>query len=129
MPVQYCFALLLFLIVVSSLILGRDNSLDTVFLTALGSFLVAFFISMIAFVGTSGVVEYQSIPGILRKVRFGKDDEAALEDEAEEESNDAVSATNSIYDNKVEEPVFHVTDAEKEETLIRLREAIGVKLE
>lgn len=129
MPVQYCFALLLFLIVVSSLILGRDNSLDTFFLTALGSFLVAFFISMIAFVGTSGVVEYQSIPGILRKVRFGKDDEAVLEDEAEEESNDAVSATNSIYDNKVEEPVFHVTDAEKEETLIRLREAIGVKLE
>ena len=128
-PVQYCMALLLFLIVVPSLILGRDNSLDTVFLTALGSLLVAFFISMIAFTGTSGMVEYQSIQGILRNIRFGKDEEAARAEEAEEETDEQVSASDSLFDNKVEQLAFHVTDAEKEETLSKLREAIGVKLE
>ena len=129
LPVQYCMALLLFLIVVPALILGKDNSLDTVFLTALGSFLVAFFDSMIAFVGTSGAAEYQSMPAILRRIRFGVDEDKSLEDETDEEASEQATATESVYDNKVEEPVLRVTDAEKEETLNKLREAIGVKLD
>lgn len=127
-PVQFFLALLLFLIVVSALILGRDNSLDTVFLTALGSFLVAFFVSMIAFVGTAGTSERQSIPGILRMLRFGQSDEELEELDNETEIEDDVINESETGLNSGD-PVFSITDSEKEEALDRLREAIGVKLE
>lgn len=127
-PVQFFLALLLFLIVVSALILGRDNSLDTVFLTALGSFLVAFFVSMIAFVGTAGTSERQSIPGILRMLRFGQSDEELEELDNETEIEDDVKNESETGLNSGA-PVFSITDSEKEEALDRLREAIGVKLE
>ena len=127
-PVQFFLALLLFLIVVSALILGRDNSLDTVFLTALGSFLVAFFVSMIAFVGTAGTSERQSIPGILRMLRFGQSDEELEELDNETEIEDDVKNESETGLNS-SDPVFSITDSEKEEALDRLREAIGVKLE
>lgn len=127
-PVQFFLALLLFLIVVSALILGRDNSLDTVFLTALGSFLVAFFVSMIAFVGTAGTSERQSIPGILRMLRFGQSDEELEELDNETEIEDDVKNESETGLNSGD-PVFSITDSEKEEALDRLREAIGVKLD
>lgn len=127
-PVQFFLALLLFLIVVSALILGRDNSLDTVFLTALGSFLVAFFVSMIAFVGPAGTSERQSIPGILRMLRFGQSDEELEELDNETEIEDDVKNESETGLNSGD-PVFSITDSEKEEALDRLREAIGVKLE
>ena len=127
-PVQFFLALLLFLIVVSALILGRDNSLDTVFLTALGSFLIAFLVSMIAFVGTAGTSERQSIPGILRMLRFGQSDEELEELDNETEIEDDVINESETGLNSGD-PVFSITDSEKEEALDRLREAIGVKLE
>ena len=127
-PVQYFLALLLFLIMVSALILGRDNSLDTVFLTALGSLLVAFFVSMIAFVGTVGTVEYQSIPGILKMVRFGQPDDEYL-DEADDEDEEQGLQNQVEPGRNADDQVFHITDSEKEEALDKLREAIGVKLE
>ena len=126
-PVQYFLALLMFLIVVPALILGRDNTLDTVALTALGSFLVAFFISMIAFVGTAGTSEYQSIPGILKMVRFGAADD--YEDDAEEDAAGQEIRNEAEAERIADEPVFRITDSEKEEALDKLREAINVKLE
>lgn len=126
-PVQYFLALLMFLIVVPALILGRDNTLDTVALTALGSFLVAFFISMIAFVGTAGTSEYQSIPGILKMVRFGAADD--YEDNAEEDAAEQEIRNEAEAERMADEPVFRITDSEKEEALDKLREAINVKLE
>ena len=126
-PVQYFLALLMFLIVVPALILGRDNTLDTVALTALGSFLVAFFISMIAFVGTAGTSEYQSIPGILKMVRFGAADD--YEDDAEEDAAEQEIRNEAEAERIADEPVFRITDSEKEEALDKLREAINVKLE
>lgn len=129
-PVQFFMSLLLFLIVVSALILGKDNSLDTIPLTALGSFLVAFFLSMIAFVGAAGSQEYHSIPGLLNAVRFGRkadDEEAAFEEVLK--AAETVSGNESASERKTEDVVFHVTDAEKEEALDKLRETIGVKLE
>ena len=129
-PVQFFMSLLLFLIVVSALILGKDNSLDTIPLTALGSFLVAFFLSMIAFVGAAGSQEYHSIPGLLNAVRFGRkadDEEAAFEEVLK--AAETASGNESASERKAEDVVFHVTDAEKEEALDKLRETIGVKLE
>ena len=126
-PVQYFLALLMFLIVVPALILGRDNTLDTVALTALGSFLVAFFISMIAFVGTAGTSEYQSIPGILKMVRFGAADD--YEANAEEDAAEHEIQNEAEAERIADEPVFRITDSEKEEALDKLREAISVKLE
>ena len=129
-PVQFFMSLLLFLIVVSALILGKDNSLDTIPLTALGSFLVALFLSMIAFVGAAGSQEYHSIPGLLNAVRFGRkadDEEAAFEEVLK--AAETASGNESASERKTEDVVFHVTDAEKEEALDKLRETIGVKLE
>ena len=129
-PVQFFMSLLLFLIVVSALILGKDNSLDTIPLTALGSFLVALFLSMIAFVGAAGSQEYHSIPGLLNAVRFGRkadDEEAAFEEVLK--AAETASGNESASERKAEDVVFHVTDAEKEEALDKLRETIGVKLE
>ena len=129
--IQYFMSLLLLLVVVSSLILGRDNSLDTVFLTALGSFLVALFISMIAFVGTAGLQEYQSIPGLLSSVRFGrKDEEEDFGFNTEpEDTLEPVKSADATAAGTSDLPYVHATDAEKEEALEKLRETIGVKLE
>ncbi|MBO7437386.1 MAG: helix-turn-helix transcriptional regulator [Bacteroidaceae bacterium] len=129
-PVQYFMALLLFLIVVTALILGRDNSLDTIPLTALGSILVALFLSMVAFVGTAGTQEYQSIPGLLNAVRFGRefeDEDLGLEDVGI--ASDSGSDIENGIGRKTEEPAFRISDQEKEEALDKLRETIGVKLE
>lgn len=127
-PVQYFMALLLFLIVVPALLLGRDNSLDTVFLTALGSLLVAVFLSMIAFVGTASSDDYQSIPGLLRSVRFGRNDES----DDDYDDNDAFDSGSDRTEDKapeVQETILRPSDAEKQEALEKLREVIGVKLE
>ena len=129
-PVQYFMSLLLFLVVVTALILGRDNSLDTIPLTALGSLLVALFLSMIAFVGAAGTQEHQSIPGLLNAVRFGRkyeDDDLGIEDAGIDSDSDS-DIENGIG-RKTEEPAFRISDQEKEEALDKLRETIGVKLE
>jgi AraC-like DNA-binding protein len=63
--------MLIFLIVVSALVLGKASYMDNVILVILGCVLLAFLLSMLAFVCTVGDVERHSIPGILRLVRFG----------------------------------------------------------
>ena len=99
-PVQFFMSLLLFLVVVSALILGRDNSLDTIPLTALGSILVALFVSMIAFVGTAGSQEYHSIPGLLNSVRFGRktDDEEIPSIVSREKYGHVLTVLTPLYD-------------------------------
>ena len=71
LPVRYFLSMLIFLIVVSALVLGKGASMDNVILVILGCVLLAFLLSMLAFVCTVGSVERHSIPGILRLVRFG----------------------------------------------------------
>lgn len=71
LPVRYFLAMLIFLIVVSALVLGKGEYADNVILIILGSLLLAFLLSMLAFVCTVGTVERHSIPGILSLVRFG----------------------------------------------------------
>ena len=129
-PVQFFMSLLLFLVVVSALILGKDNSLDTIPLTALGSILVALFVSMIAFVGTAGSQEYHSIPGLLNSVRFGRktDDEETVFEEVLKPS-EVAPGKDFATEKRTEDIVLHVTDAAKEEALEKLRETISVKLE
>lgn len=80
-PVQYFLALLLFLIIVSALILGKNSYIENVPLAAIGSLAIAFLLSLIAFVGAAGSGERQSITGILRTVRFGtQPDDQTLDD-------------------------------------------------
>ena len=71
LPVRYFLTMLIFLIVVSALVLGKASYMDNVILVILGCALLAFLLSMLAFVCTVGNVERHSIPGILRLVRFG----------------------------------------------------------
>ena len=70
-PIQYFLSLLLFLILVTALILGKSSYIESVPLVVIGSIIIAFVLSLIAFVGVAGTVERQSIPGILKVVRFG----------------------------------------------------------
>ena len=129
-PVQYFQALLLFLIMVSALILGKTSYIENVPLAAAGSFAIAFLVSMISFVGTMGTTERNSIPGILRTVRFG----GIADDEVEEEEAPAPSA-----EEKMQSEVKSMftpgqmlsPDAEPvdEETMNRLKEEMGTKLE
>lgn len=74
-PVQYFLALLLFLVVVTALILGKASITENPILVAVGSIFIAVDLSLIAFVGTVGSADKRSIPGILRSVRFGVDDD------------------------------------------------------
>jgi hypothetical protein len=73
--VQFFVAMLLFLTLVAGLILGKSVSSEKILLSAFGSFMSAVFVSFIAFVGTAGLTKYQSIPGILRSIRFGNNEE------------------------------------------------------
>ena len=74
-PIQYFLALLLFLIVVTALILGKAIVVESVARSAAGCILVAVILSMIAFVGTVGDARNRSIPGILRTIRFGANED------------------------------------------------------
>jgi len=127
-PLQYFISLMLFLVIVPSLVIGKDSLLNTVPVKILGSFIVALLISMIAFVGTAGTQEYQSIPGLLNSVRFGKKANGAeVELEEPERAPDSVKAATAYV--KTESPVPLVADVDKDEILDRLREAIGAKLD
>ena len=67
---------------------------------------------------------------MLNAVRFGRkadDEEAAFEEVLK--AAETASGNESASERKAEDVVFHVTDAEKEEALDKLRETIGVKLE
>ena len=70
-PVRYFLTMLILLIVISALVLGKGAYMDNVTLVILCCLLLAFLLSMLAFVCTVGSVERHSIPGILKLVRFG----------------------------------------------------------
>lgn len=124
-PVQYFQSLVLFLILVPALILGKRVYIDSVAVTFIASFVIAVLISLIAFVGTTGRTERQSIPGILNTVRFGgkyTDDQESSDD------------TDKPDDKKTAEPVapeplktVHVQS--NPEDMERLREQLESKLE
>ena len=70
-PVQYFLTLILLLVIVPALLLGRRCYVDDYFITIAACIFLAFFVSMIAFVGTAGKVKEQSIRGLLDSVKFG----------------------------------------------------------
>ncbi|MCQ2068540.1 MAG: AraC family transcriptional regulator [Bacteroidaceae bacterium] len=92
-PIQFFLSLLLFLILVTALILGKSSYIENVPLVAIGSFMIAFFLSLIAFVGTAGAVEGQSIPGILGMVRFGGNAVAAY---SEDDTDNSVKEAETV---------------------------------
>ena len=87
-PVQYFLALLLFLVVVTALILGKSSIAENPVLVAVGSVFIAVVLSLIAFVGTVGSGDNRSIPGILRTIRFGANEDP---DQVQDEDASAVS--------------------------------------
>lgn len=119
-PIQFFVAMLLFLVLVAGLILGKSVSDEKIVLSLVGSIMIAVFVSLLAFVGTVGNSKYQSIPGILRSVRFGKMDDEDLETEADQVVEEPKAA---------EEPVIHYSDLQKEDALDKMRESIGLKLD
>ena len=127
-PVLYFLALLFFLVVVTALILGKASVAENPILVAVGSIFLAVVISMISFVGTVGSADKRSIPGILRTVRFGV-----------EEDPDQVSVEESVApevaDNKKDEspatsetPVEHMSYRSKEDEQALIRVEIASKL-
>ena len=130
-PVQLFVALLLFLILVSALILGKSSYIENVVLAALGSLFIAFLLSMIAFIGTVGGVESNSIRGILRTVRFGGEslpDEEFQDDAALSES---VETTDHAADESGRKPDMFINSDSglmNEDALNRLRDEISSKL-
>lgn len=131
-PVQFLLGLLLLLILVPAYILGKKCYIDSYFLAIAGSFLIAVLISLIAFVGTVGNNERQSIPGILKTVRFGSFSDSVndLSSENKASGTDAVSDEHeSKLQQKVQEVesgrVFNTTD---DEGLTLLRIEIASKL-
>lgn len=118
-PVQYFQALLLFLIIVSALILGKTSYIENVPLAAAGSIAIAFFLSLIAFVGAAGTAERQSVSSILKMVRFGGQPMPDLP-----VSSDTVETTDTEDDvTAIQE--FVVAD---EDARSRMREEIDAKL-
>ena len=128
-PVQYFLALLMFLVVVTALILGKASIAEDPILIAVGSVFIAVVLSMIAFVGTVGSADKRSIPGIMRTVRFGVDedpDQVQAEDSSViPESVDNKNVTPSFAANPVAE---HMPYRSREEEQGLIRAEIASKL-
>jgi len=127
-PVQYFLALLFFLVVVTALILGKASIAENPILVAVGSIFLAVVISMISFVGTVGSSDKRSIPGILRTVRFG------VEEDSDQVSVEE-SAAPEVADNKKDEspaasetPVEHMSYRSREDEQALIRVEIASKL-
>ena len=127
-PVQYFLALLFFLVVVTALILGKASIAENPILVAVGSIFLAVVISMISFVGTVGSSDKRSIPGILRTVRFG------VEEDSDQVSVEE-SAAPEVADNKKDESpaasetqVEHMSYRSREDEQALIRVEIASKL-
>jgi len=127
-PVQYFLALLLFLVIVTALVLGKASIVENPILVAVGSVFISVVLSLIAFVGTVGSADKRSIPGILRTVRFGADedpDQILTEEEFAAKIADNKSDTSSVAtDGSVE----HVSIRSKEDEQALIRSEIAAKL-
>lgn len=94
-PIQYFLSLLLFLIVVAALILGKASFIENPVLSAIGSILITLILSLIAFVGTVGNAQNRSIPGILRTIRFGANEDPDQIPETDKDKSGADAADDS----------------------------------
>ena len=128
-PVQFFIALLLLLLVVSALVLNRSSVMGNLPLLIAGCILLAVLISLLSFVGTAGTSDFQSIPGILRTVRFGMIEEE--KDEENEETSDSEKEFDKQYDAALNshEPLLNVPDTDRQEALEKMRESIAEKLD
>ena len=128
-PVQYLLSLLLFLIIVSALILGKNSYIENVPLAAIGALLIAVLLSLIAFVGTVGHADSRSIPWILRSIKFGADmpESYDVDMDTDYEDSDAVGQDVEL---QVEEnkPDYHESFVGNDESLEMLRSEIAAKL-
>ena len=70
-PVQYFFALVIFLIIIPATVLGKSCYFGNIFITATACVLIAVALIMLALVGSVGPMEKQSISGILETIRLG----------------------------------------------------------
>ena len=124
-PVQFFIALLLLLLVVSALVLDRSCVMDNLPLLITGCIILAVLISLLSFVGTAGTSDYQSIPGILKTVRFG------MVEEEKDEDNEEASNSEKEFDNQFDtvESVLNVPDTDRQEALEKMRESIAEKLD
>lgn len=124
-PVQFFIALLLLLLVVSALVLNRSSVMDNLPLLITGCIILAVLISLLSFVGTAGTSDFQSIPGILRTVRFG------MVEEEKDEDNEEASNSEKEFDNQFDtvESVLNVPDTDRQEALEKMRESIAEKLD
>jgi AraC-like DNA-binding protein len=128
-PAQFLLALLLFLILVPALLLGRKIYIDSLLITVVGSVLIAVIISLIAFIGTAGRKERQSIPGILKTVRFGvqyEDDPELVPESQEDTTPEAMMAASGINPDEQVVPVEHPHTYP--DNLNKLRDELDVKL-
>ena len=89
-PVQYLLTLIVLLTIIPALLLGGRCYVDSVPLTFAACFFLAFFLSMICFVGTAGSVRRQSIRGLLMTVKFGPVEDGAPSLSPEESKSDDV---------------------------------------
>lgn len=87
-PVNYFLALIILLIIVPALLLGRRCYVDNFFITVAACFFLAFIESLIAFLGTAGKVNAQSIKGLLKGVRFGSGEPESNEQQSSAEDRD-----------------------------------------
>ncbi len=124
-PVQFFIALLLLLLVVSALVLDRSSVMDNLPLLITGCIILAVLISLLSFVGTAGTSDYQSIPGILKTVRFGMVEEE--KDEDNEEASNSEKESGNQFDTV--ESVLNVPDTDRQEALEKMRESIAEKLD
>lgn len=74
-PVLYLLTLIMLLTIIPALLLGGKCYVVSVPLTFAACFFLAFFLSTICFVGTAGSARRQSIPGLLKTVKFGSSDD------------------------------------------------------
>ena len=103
--------------------------MDNLPLLITGCIILAVLISLLSFVGTAGTSDFQSIPGILRTVRFGMIEEE--KDEDNEEASDSEKEFDKQYDAALNshEPLLKVPDADRQEALEKMRESIAEKLD
>ena len=127
-PVQYFLALLLFLVVVTALILGKASITENPILVAVGSVFIAVVLSLIAFVGTVGSADKRSIPGILRTVRFGADDDPDHIPTEEEFAAELADNKNDVSSVATDGLIEHVPYRSKEDEQAMIRSEIASKL-
>lgn len=128
-PVQYFLALLLFLVIVTALVLGKSNIADNPVLIVVGCIFVSVVLSLLAFVGTVGSGDNRSIPGILRTIRFGANEDPDQVQDVDAPAGSGVAADNGDASSAVAEgSIEHRPYRGKEDEQALIRVEIASKL-